>query len=262
SDSPDKDLTETAELLHTQTSLTPVVQLPPTRPLPTSSAIIFRPRKEILLPPSAASPSSPPLSLLPSSSRKRSKSPSPPPPPAIPLPPLAIPPPPTAVPLPPPLEHIESVEDDVETMRARLASAEQEIATLRARVETFEQHDEVTRDSLRISKGGITQLQLRAVYAKQQVTDLHDSQVTDRLEITKLHSTRLERSHVRQTGDIVCIQRADMTEKDVEALHARAERQQVEALQISFGFAQMDITDLLESRRVNRLEMAELRSRA
>ncbi|GJW67591.1 reverse transcriptase domain-containing protein [Tanacetum coccineum] len=56
--------------------------------------------------------------------------------------------------------------------------------------------------------------------------------------------------------------RADMTEKDVEALHARARRQRAEALQISLRFAQMDITDLLESRGANRLEMAELQSRA
>nr|GEZ78418.1 hypothetical protein [Tanacetum cinerariifolium] len=200
SDSRDKDLTETVESLHTQTALTPVVQLPPTRPLPTSSAIVLRPRKEIPLPPSVASPFSLPPSLLPSSSHKRSRLPSPPPPsvvpppPTIPIPPPVIPPPPTTIPLPPaavsppPPGCIELVKDDVETLRARLASSLLEITKLHSRVEYAETH--------------------------------------------------LKRSHVRQTGERVCIRRAEMTEKDVEALHARAERQ------------------------ADRLEMDELRSRA
>ncbi|GKC01313.1 hypothetical protein Tco_0987449, partial [Tanacetum coccineum] len=111
---------------------------------------------------------------------------------------------------------------------------------------------------------------LRAVATEQQAIDLHDSQVTDTLEITKLHSrveyveTRLERSHVRQTGDRVRLQRVVMTRWDVEALHDRDEavEKQAEALQISLGATQMDITDLLESRRADMLEMAELQSRA
>ncbi|GJX11331.1 hypothetical protein Tco_0201190 [Tanacetum coccineum] len=118
--SPDEHLTETA--------LTPFVQLPPTRPLPTSSAI-------------------------------RSRSPSPPPV-------AALSPPLLAAVSPPPPERIESLNDD---------------------------QDEVTRDSLRITIGRITRLQLRAVAAEQQI------------------------------GDRVRIQKAEMTGQDVEALHARAE---------------------------------------
>ncbi|GJT30532.1 hypothetical protein Tco_0910807 [Tanacetum coccineum] len=117
-----------------------------------------------------------------------------------------------------------------------------------------------------IGSSQITRLQLRAVAAEQQATDLQDSHVTNRLDITELRNrvkyaeTRLERSHVRQTGDRVCIQRDEMTEHDVEALHARAEvaEQRAETLHISLGAAQMDIIDLLESRRADRLEMAEL----
>ncbi|GKD61425.1 hypothetical protein Tco_1298934 [Tanacetum coccineum] len=130
------------------------------------------------------SSSSPPPSLLPSSSRKRYRSPSPPPLPTLP------PPPPV---LPPPLERVESVEDDVETLRARLTSVEQVTVTLRARGESLEQHDVVTRDSLRITRGRITWLQLRAVYAKQE------------------------------TEDGVRTQRVVMTKHDVETLRARAE---------------------------------------
>ncbi|GKE04744.1 hypothetical protein Tco_1396762, partial [Tanacetum coccineum] len=84
-DSPDEDLTETAESLHTQTVLTSVVHPPPLL-LPSSSL----PPPSLL--PSSSSPppsllpssSSPPPSLLPSSSshkRFRSPSPLPPPPP-------------------------------------------------------------------------------------------------------------------------------------------------------------------------------------
>ncbi|GKC16891.1 hypothetical protein Tco_1013673 [Tanacetum coccineum] len=89
---------------------------------------------------------------------------------------------------------------------------------------------------------------------------------SSQLNITELHSrvkyaeTRLERSHVKQTGDRVRIQRDEITEHDVEALHARAEvaEQRAETLHISLGAAQMDIIDLLESRRADRLEMDEL----
>ncbi|GJV95535.1 hypothetical protein Tco_1547112 [Tanacetum coccineum] len=103
-----------------------------------------------------------------------------------------------------------------------------EIVALSARVETLEQQNRVTRVSLRIATGRITLLQLRAVAAEQQATDLQES----------------------HTGDRVGIQRAEMTEQDVKAL------------QIPLGAAQMDITDLLESRRADRLKMTELRSRA
>nr|GEY47150.1 hypothetical protein [Tanacetum cinerariifolium] len=101
---------------------------------------------------------------------------------------------------------------------------------------------------------GSSQQEIVALCTRQG-TDLHDSHVIDRLDITKLHSrieyaeTHLERSHVRQSGDRVRIQRAEMIEQDAEALHARAEgaEQQVETLHISLGAAQMDIIDLLES---------------
>ncbi|GKD16227.1 hypothetical protein Tco_1205385 [Tanacetum coccineum] len=151
-------------------------------------------------------------------------------------------------------------------MAMPIGSSHQEIVALRARVETLEQQDRVTRDSLRIARGRITRLQLRAVAAEQQATDLQDSQVTDRLEIIELCSrveyaeTRLEQRHIRQNGDRVGLQRAEMTEQDVEVVDAWAEaaEQQAEALQISLGATQIDITDLLESRRDDRLEMAEL----
>ncbi|GJV26622.1 hypothetical protein Tco_1379317 [Tanacetum coccineum] len=239
-DSPGEDLTDTAMSLHTQTALTSVVHPPPTRPLSTSSTIVLRPGQEILLPSSSSPPpsllpssSSPPPSLLPSLSHRRSRSPSPQPPPLVLLPPPAVPlPPPTALSLPLPAvllpspEHIEPVRDHIETLRARFTSAKQETMTLRARVESLEQHDVVTQDSLRIARGRITWLQLRAVYAEQEVTELQDFWVTDRLEILELRSraeyaeTRLERSHNKQTRDEVYTQRAVMIEHDVEALRA------------------------------------------
>ncbi|GJV83621.1 hypothetical protein Tco_1523519 [Tanacetum coccineum] len=169
-DSLNKDLSETAESLHTQTASTSVEHLQRTRPLPTSPAFASRSGKEILMPlgnraamnrwraasPSTCHPlllseipssSSPPslltssssqlLSLLPSSSRKRSRSPS------SSLPSLVSPsPPPIAV--PPPPEYIEHVGDNIETLHASLASAMQETMTLHARVGSLEQHDVVT----------------------------------------------------------------------------------------------------------------------
>ncbi|GJS42501.1 hypothetical protein Tco_0567544 [Tanacetum coccineum] len=118
------------------------------------------------------SSSSPLPSLLPSSSRKRSRSPSPS------LPSSVSPsPPPTAV--PPPQEHIESLGDDIETLRAILASAMQETMTLRARVGSLEQHDVVTRESLRSTRGRFTQSQLRAEYAEHEVRELREFWVTD-----------------------------------------------------------------------------------
>ncbi|GKD20135.1 hypothetical protein Tco_1221838, partial [Tanacetum coccineum] len=49
-DASDKDMSETAESLHTQTASTLVVHPPPTRPLPTSLAFARRPGKEISMP--------------------------------------------------------------------------------------------------------------------------------------------------------------------------------------------------------------------
>ncbi|GJV76657.1 hypothetical protein Tco_1508241 [Tanacetum coccineum] len=189
-DSSDEDLSVTAESLHTQTASTSVVHPPSTRPLPTSLAFARRPGKEILIPlgyraamdrwraapPSTCHPllpleiqssSSPPLPLLPSSSllspsllpyssHKRSKLPSPS------LPPLVSPSPPAAAVPPPPPEHIKLVGDDIETLRASLASAMQEMMTLRAR--------------------------LRVEYAEQEVRELREFWVTDGLKISELHS--------------------------------------------------------------------------
>ncbi|GKF81226.1 hypothetical protein Tco_0239828, partial [Tanacetum coccineum] len=190
-----EDLSETAESLHTQTASTSVGHLPPTRLLPTSLAFARRPGKEIPMPlgyrvaidrwrgappstchllfpskiPSSSSPSLPllpssssPLSLLlPSSSRKRSRSPLPSLPPSVSPSPLPSPlpsPPPAAV--PPPPEHTESVGDDIGTLGASLASAMQETITLHVRVGLLEQHNVVTQDSLKITRGRFTRSQL------------------------------------------------------------------------------------------------------
>ncbi|GKD14202.1 hypothetical protein Tco_1198609 [Tanacetum coccineum] len=79
-------------------------------------------------------------------------------------------------------------------------------------------------------------------------------------EIVALRASVETLEHQYRTGDRVRLQRVEMTEQDVEALDAWAEatEQQAEALQISLGATQIDITDLLESRRDDRLEMAEL----
>nr|GFC23849.1 hypothetical protein [Tanacetum cinerariifolium] len=87
------------------------------------------------------SSSSPSPSLLPSSSCKRSNSPSPSPPPTT---------------IPPPPKNIESVGNEIETLRVSLASAMQETMTYCARVRSLEQHDMVTRESLRITRGRLT----------------------------------------------------------------------------------------------------------
>ncbi|GJX99797.1 hypothetical protein Tco_0356816 [Tanacetum coccineum] len=258
-DSSEEDLSETAESLHTQTALTSVVHPPSTRPLPTNPAFARKPGKEISMPlgnraaidrwraatpssyhplllseiPSSSPPSLflssslPPPSHLPSLSRKRSRLPSP----SL-LPSVS----PSPLPSPPP-EHIESVGDDIETLRASLASAMIKMMTLHARVRLLEQHDVVTRDLLRITRGRITWSQLRVVYAKQEVRELQEFRVTDRLEIIELRSRAeyvescLEQSHKRQTGDGARM--IDMTEQDIEALRARAEavEQRAEILQ-------------------------------
>ncbi|GKB73481.1 hypothetical protein Tco_0934893 [Tanacetum coccineum] len=236
-DSSDEDLSETAESPYTLTASTSVVHLPPTRPLPTSLAFARRPGKKILIPPPSLLPSlsSPPPSLLPSSSRKRSISPPPPLLPVVSPSPLSLPPLPLPSPalIPPPLEHLESVRDDVETMRVSLVSAMQETMTLRARVGLLEQHD-----------------------------------VIDRLETVELHSraeyieSYLEQSHERQTRDGA--HTTDITYQDIKTLRARAEaaEKRVETLQVLLGAAQMDVKYLIESREADKLEMPKLRSRA
>ncbi|GJW31203.1 zinc finger, CCHC-type containing protein [Tanacetum coccineum] len=137
------------------------------------------------------SPSSPPPSLLPSSSHKRSRS-------SLPL----LSPSPSTTTVPPPPEHIESVRNDIETLRASLVSVVQEMMTLLTRVGSLEQHDVVTRESLRIVKGRITRSPLRAKYAnsktlfcntaKQDVRELREFQVTERFEMAELRSRVLQ----------------------------------------------------------------------
>ncbi|GJY29409.1 hypothetical protein Tco_0405176 [Tanacetum coccineum] len=232
-DSSDEDLSETSESLHTQTTSTSVVHPPSTRPLPTSLALpVDRERR----------------------SRCHYAIESP-----LPSPPIEI---------PSPLEHVKSVGDDIETLRASLPFTIQETMTLHDRIGLFEQHDVITRDSLRIARGRITLSELQVVYAEQEVRELREFQVTDRLEIIELHSragyveSRLEQSHDRQTRDGASTQRTDMTEQDSKASHARSEatEQQDETLQVSLGAARMDVIDLIESREADRFEMVELRS--
>nr|GEY21961.1 hypothetical protein [Tanacetum cinerariifolium] len=109
--------------------------------------------------------------LLPSSSRKRSRLPSPS------LPPLVLPSPlPSSLPpiVAPPPEHIESIGDDIDSLRASLASVMQETMTLRARVRLLEQHDVVTQDSLRIERGRIIRSKLQAEYAEHEIRELRE----------------------------------------------------------------------------------------
>ncbi|GJW82075.1 hypothetical protein Tco_0146050 [Tanacetum coccineum] len=141
------------------------------------------------------------------------------------VPPPSLLPSSSSPPPPPPPKRVELVRDD---------------------------HDVITRDSLRTARGRITRLQLRAVYAEQEALELWEFRVTDRLKILQLRSlakyveARLEKSHEWQTGDGVRTQRTEMIEQDIKILHARAEAAE----------------DLIESRRDDKLEMAELRSRA
>ncbi|GJV89610.1 hypothetical protein Tco_1533548 [Tanacetum coccineum] len=131
--------------------------------------------------------------------------------------------------------------DDIETLRASLASAMQETMTLHARI--------------------------RAEYAEQEVRELREFRVTDRLEILELHSqaeypeSRHEQRHDRMTK--VRAHKIDMTEQDIETLRARAEaaEQRAETLQVSLGVARMDVGDLIESREAERFEMAELQNK-
>ncbi|GJY36905.1 hypothetical protein Tco_0422283 [Tanacetum coccineum] len=157
----------------------------------------------LLLPSEIPSSSSPPPSLLPSSSCKRSRSLSP----SLPSlvspspPPTAVPPPPTAV--PPPPKHIELVGDDIETLRASLASSIQKTMTLRARVGSLEQHDVITRESLRIARGRFTRSQLRAEYVEHEVRELREFRVTDGFEMAELRIPPLDPySAVTQFGGV------------------------------------------------------------
>nr|GEU46245.1 hypothetical protein [Tanacetum cinerariifolium] len=191
---------ETSESPPTQTTLTSFVQ-------PSC----------ICLSPSTTSSSSPPPSLLPSLSRKRSRSPSPPPPVAVSPPAPSVVALTAAAPALPvtdeiiqevipllvtrlarhdgvtnevldemdeiPLEGIESVKDDVESLRAKLASTDQETVTLSVRVETLEKRDEDYQeiDRLKITKlrsqnnattrQGMNSVEILQIVAQQRVTN-------------------------------------------------------------------------------------------
>ncbi|GJY43700.1 hypothetical protein Tco_0431913 [Tanacetum coccineum] len=168
-DSSDENMSETAKSLHTQTASTSVRTASPSTCHPLLSSEIPSLSSPPSLLPSSSLPS--PL-LLPSSSRKKSRSPLPSPPP-------------TAV---SPLEHIESVGNDIETLRTSLAFAMHETMTPRARVGSLEQNNVVTRESLRITKGRLTRSQLQAEYVEQEVRELWEFWMTDRLKITELRS--------------------------------------------------------------------------
>ncbi|GJS58125.1 hypothetical protein Tco_0652909 [Tanacetum coccineum] len=73
-----------------------------------------------------------------------------------------------------------------QTLRASLASAMQEMMTPRARVGSLKQHDMVTRESLRITRGRLTRSQLRSEYAEQEVRELREFWMTDKLEKAEL----------------------------------------------------------------------------
>ncbi|GKE42161.1 hypothetical protein Tco_1469445, partial [Tanacetum coccineum] len=65
------------------------------------------------------------------------------------------------------------------------------------------------------------------------------------------------------TGDEARTQRTDMTEQESEASHARAATAEHRSeTQVSLGASRMEVRDLIESREVDRFEMAELQSRA
>ncbi|GKA46851.1 hypothetical protein Tco_0739734 [Tanacetum coccineum] len=205
-DSSDEDLKETAESLHTQTTSTLVIDgelhhHPPVIPeIPSPSS------PPSLLP----SSSSPPPSLLSSSSRKRSRSPSPSPPPSVSPSPLPSPPP-SAAPPPPP-EHIESVRDDIETVRVSLASAMQKTMTLRARVGLLEQHNvdsEASRARAEAVEHRAETLQVSPGAAQMDVRDLIESR-----EANKFEMAELRRNNVNyESRDEFCRNREDCSTK-------------------------------------------------
>nr|GFA04542.1 hypothetical protein [Tanacetum cinerariifolium] len=84
--------------------------------------------------------------------------------------------------------------------------------TLRARVGSLEKHDVVIRESLRISRGKITRSQLRAEYTKQEVRELREFRVTDRLAILELRNrAKIEQivaQRVANAMDIIAIYEA------------------------------------------------------
>nr|GEY83868.1 hypothetical protein [Tanacetum cinerariifolium] len=76
----------------------------------------------------------------------------------------------------------------------------------------------------------------------------------------RLHQSILS----QQTRDRARTQRTNMIEKDIEALRYgdEAVEQRDETLQVSLEAARIDVKDLIESREADRLEIAELQSRA
>nr|GEX41937.1 hypothetical protein [Tanacetum cinerariifolium] len=125
----------------------------------------------------------------------RSRLPSPSLPPSVSPSPLPSPPP--AV-VPPPQAHIESVGDDIETLHASLASTMLETMTLHPRVGLLKQHDMVTRDSLRITRGRITWSQLSNICstggaAQMDVRDLIEPCEADRMSFVKIEHILAQR---------------------------------------------------------------------
>ncbi|GJZ17205.1 hypothetical protein Tco_0553328 [Tanacetum coccineum] len=128
----------------------------------------YYPLTTLKIPSSSPSSSLPPPLLLPSLSCKRSKSPSPP------LPLSVSPSPPSAV-VPPLQEHIESVGDDIETLRASLAYAMQEMMTLHTRLGLLEQNDVASRARAEAAEQRAETLQVSLGAARMVVRDLIES---------------------------------------------------------------------------------------
>nr|GEY44778.1 hypothetical protein [Tanacetum cinerariifolium] len=122
------------------------------------------------------------------------------------LPPLVLPSP-LPSPLPPivapPLEHIESIGDDIDSLRASLASVMQETLTLRARVILLEQYDVVTQDSLRIERGRITQSQLQAEYAEHEIRELREFQIVAQRVANAIETIAIYEAKTRVARDLM-----------------------------------------------------------
>ncbi|GKE18319.1 hypothetical protein Tco_1425896 [Tanacetum coccineum] len=170
-DSSDKNLSETAKSPKTQSALTPFVQSPFIRQSP-----------------SAASPSSPPPSFLPSLSRKRSRSPSPPVSP--PLPPL-----PSSLlsNMLPPCKRVWTTSPETE---AATETTMPRLAPLRSgRVHQLHQHvyyelplQKMPLECVEAIEDDMETLQAISTYAENRITWFLDARDADLLEIAELQS--------------------------------------------------------------------------
>nr|GEU34530.1 hypothetical protein [Tanacetum cinerariifolium] len=163
-DSSDEDLSETVESLYTQTASTSVVHPPPTRTLYTSPAFAYRSRKKILMP----------LGYIAAMDRWRTASPStyhpllPSEIPSLSSPPSLL----TSSSSPPPSLLLSS-------SRKRSISPSPSLPTTipppkHVKARSLEQHDVVTQESLRITRGRFIRSQLRAEYAEYEVRVLRE----------------------------------------------------------------------------------------